>query len=77
MRFELTTFSLATRHSTTELIPLNGVCGRLYEEGAAIAQAIFITQYILTRVAPPPLWRQSTRSSPVETLIVRTQSDRR
>ncbi len=41
MRFELTTFSLATRHSTTELIPLIACSGRLYEEGARHAQAIF------------------------------------
>ena len=62
MRFELTTFSLATRHSTTELIPLNGLCGRLYEEGAGIAQALFTARYILTRVALPLLWQQSTTS---------------
>ena len=41
MRFELTTFSLATRHSTTELIPLNAASGRLYEEGKALTQAVF------------------------------------
>ena len=77
MRFELTTFSLATRHSTTELIPLNGLCGRLYGEGASIAQALFTARYILTRVVPPLLWLQSTAWLPVETSIAHTRSGHR